>query len=101
MFEQQMKALEVQQQSELLNIPNIPSMTTGGIQHLAVSAPTTPPRVTTVLNGEMPSGPKSGLSQNVDADVLSKAVGSAVHDQRKSVTYAPSVNHSPEIPQAP
>jgi hypothetical protein len=33
----------------------------------------------------------------MDADMLSKAVGSTVSDKRKSVTYAPSVNHSPEL----
>jgi hypothetical protein len=33
----------------------------------------------------------------MDVEVLSKAVGSAVADKRKSVTYAPSVNHSPEL----
>jgi hypothetical protein len=33
----------------------------------------------------------------MDAEVLSKAVGFAVSDKRKSVAYAPSVNHSPEL----
>jgi hypothetical protein len=33
----------------------------------------------------------------MDADILSKAVGSAVSDKRKSVTYALSVNHSPKL----
>jgi hypothetical protein len=97
LFEHQMRALELQQQNELLSIPFDPSSAnSGGIQHLAVSAPTTPPRVNAVLNGDHSSGLRSSLSQHVDADVLSRAVGSVV-DNRKSVTYAPSVNHSPEI----
>ncbi|KAI0757429.1 ARM repeat-containing protein [Daedaleopsis nitida] len=75
MFEDQMRALEQQQARELLTIP------IEAPQHLAVSAPTTPP----VLSHSI-----------VDVDVLSKAVGNA--DKRKSVTYAPSVNHSPEMP---
>ncbi|KAJ7630440.1 ARM repeat-containing protein [Roridomyces roridus] len=46
MFEDQMRALEQQQAQELLSIPfdpNAPSAN-GAIGHLAVSAPTTPPR---------------------------------------------------------
>jgi len=33
----------------------------------------------------------------MDADILSKVVGSTVSDKRKSVMYTPSVNHSPEL----
>ncbi|KAL4246787.1 PUM-HD domain-containing protein [Abortiporus biennis] len=88
MFEDQMRALEQQQAQELLTIP-----IDSGLQHLAVSAPTTPPRVNALLNGEL----GSTLSHpSVDAEILSKAVGSAVSDKRKSVTYAPSVNNSPD-----
>ncbi|OBZ78988.1 Pumilio domain-containing protein C6G9.14 [Grifola frondosa] len=94
-FEDQMRALEQQQARELLNIPVDPN---GAMQHLAASAPTTPPRVNAVLNGELSPGLGYGLSHSVvDADVLSKAVGFA-SDKRKSVTYAPSVTHSPEMP---
>ncbi|KAI0638958.1 ARM repeat-containing protein [Trametes polyzona] len=89
MFEDQMRALEQQQARELLNIPLE--------QHLAVSAPTTPPRVNAVLSDDHSPTYHSALSKSiVDADMLSKAVGNA--DKRKSVTYAPSVNHSPEMP---
>ncbi|CDO70932.1 hypothetical protein BN946_scf184829.g40 [Trametes cinnabarina] len=89
MFEEQMRALEQQQARELLTIPIE--------QHLAVSAPTTPPRVNAVLSDDHSPTYHSALSQSVvDADMLSKAVGNA--DKRKSVTYAPSVNHSPELP---
>ncbi|CAL1696764.1 unnamed protein product [Somion occarium] len=90
MFEDQMRALEQQQAKELLTIPL-------ENQHLAVSAPTTPPRINAILhNGEHSPGLGSGLSQSsVDAEILSRAVGS-VSDKRKSVTYAPSVNNSPE-----
>ncbi|KAI0078486.1 ARM repeat-containing protein [Panus rudis PR-1116 ss-1] len=89
-FEDQMRALEHRQEQELLGIPL-------DTQHLAVSAPTTPPRVNAVLNGgELSPGLAASLSHSsVDADVLSRAVGSA-SDKRKSVTYAPSVNHSPD-----
>lgn len=91
MFEDQMRALEHQQAQELLSIP-YESMTSA---HLAVSAPTTPPRVNAILQGD--GFTKSSLSHSsVDADVLSKAVGFAV-DKRKSVTYAPSVDRSPEF----
>jgi hypothetical protein len=90
-FEEQMRALEQQQAQELLSIPVEPNGT--GIQHLAVSAPTTPPRVNAVLQGEAIPGARH--SQGMDADSLSKAVGAA--DKRKSVTYAPSVNISPDL----
>ncbi|KAJ6573985.1 ARM repeat-containing protein [Mycena vulgaris] len=97
-FEDQMRALEQQQAQELLSIPydpNAPSAN-GGIQHLAVSAPTTPPRVNATLNGEPHQGGQR-RSQHFDAETLSKAVGTAVSDKRKSVTYAPSVNLSPDL----
>lgn len=48
-----MRALEQQQEKELLSIPYDPNAPNGnGIQHLAASAPTTPPRVNAVLNGD-------------------------------------------------
>lgn len=88
-FEEQMRALEQQQQQELLSIPY-------DSVGLAVSAPTTPPRVNAVLHGD--NFIKSALSHSsVDAEVLSKAVGFAVADKRKSVAYAPSVDLSPEL----
>ncbi|RPD58447.1 ARM repeat-containing protein [Lentinus tigrinus ALCF2SS1-6] len=91
MFEDQMRALEQQQARELLSIPLEAS------QHLAVSAPTTPPRVNAVLSDDHSPTYSSSLARHVvDADMLSQAVGKA--DKRKSVTYAPSVNHSPELP---
>lgn len=94
-FEDQMRMLEHQQAQELLTIPYDPNaLGNGGIQHLAASAPTTPPRVNTTLNGDMLNGLRSGRAHAVDADSLSKAVGAA--DKRKSVTYAPSVNLSPD-----
>ena len=86
-----MRALEQQQAQELLTID--PGAT---LQHLAASAPTTPPRVNAMLSSEYSPNLSSGLAHStVDAEVLSRAVGSAA-DKRKSVTYAPSVNHSPE-----
>ncbi|KAF8845489.1 ARM repeat-containing protein [Paxillus ammoniavirescens] len=88
-FEDQMRALEHQQAQELLSIPYDPV-------GLAVSAPTTPPRVSAGLHGDHLM--KSALSHSsVDVDILSKAVGSAVSDKRKSVAYAPSVDRSPEL----
>ncbi|TCD66781.1 hypothetical protein EIP91_000972 [Steccherinum ochraceum] len=94
MFEDQMRALERQQEQELLTIPVDPST---GMQHLAVSAPTTPPRINAMLNGEYSPGlgGSSLIHSHVDAEILSKAVGS-VSDKRKSVTYAPSVSNSPD-----
>lgn len=100
MFEDQMRALEQQQAQELLNIPYDPNAPNGNsLQHMAASAPTTPPRVNAALNEEHTgSGVRFSAYQSpMDADVLSRAVGSAVSDKRKSVTYAPSVNHSPEL----
>src|SRR5579863_4153013 len=97
MFEEQMRALEQQQARELLTIPV--ESNGNGLQHMAASAPTTPPRVNTLL----PGGPetshtlRTGFARmGLDTDVLSRAVGS-VADKRKSVTYAPSTR-SPEIP---
>ncbi|KAH7883969.1 ARM repeat-containing protein [Phlebopus sp. FC_14] len=91
LFEDQMRALEHQQAQELLSIPYDPMNSA----HLAVSAPTTPPRVNAVLHGDQLM--KSALSHSaVDVDILSRAVGSA-SDKRKSVTYAPSVDRSPEL----
>ncbi|KAF8557392.1 ARM repeat-containing protein [Imleria badia] len=88
MFEDQMRVLEQQQAQELLTIPYDPV-------GIAVSAPTTPPRINAVLHGD--NLIKSALSHSsVDAEVLSKAVGFAV-DKRKSVAYAPSVDLSPEL----
>lgn len=92
MFEDQMRALEQQQAQELLTIP---VDATSSLQHLAVSAPTTPPRVNALLNGEVSPNMSLLSRPSVDADILSRAVGSAV-DKRKSVTYAPSVNNSPD-----
>lgn len=100
-----MRALEQQQAQELLSIPYDPNAPNGngGMQHLAVSAPTTPPRINAMLNGEAHVGIRGGRGQHpVDAESLSRAVGSAA-DKRKSVTYAPSVNLSPDMhtPSAP
>ncbi|KAF9654298.1 ARM repeat-containing protein [Thelephora ganbajun] len=103
LFEDQMRALEQQQAQELLSLP-AESLLSGGssLQHLAASAPTTPPRVTAMLNGEISPliGNSNLRSSTLDVDSLSKAVGTAVSDKRKSVTYASSVNRSPDL-QAP
>lgn len=89
MFEDQMRALEQQQAQELLSIPVDPN-TGNAMQHFAVSAPTTPPRVNAALNGDASPGVLA-----VDAHMLSHAVGKA--DKRKSVTYASSVSVSPDM----
>lgn len=99
LFEDQMRALEHQQAQELLSIPYDPNVSNGNgsLQHLAVSAPTTPPRVNAQLNGDAYINTRSNRSQQfVDVESLSKAVGTAA-DKRKSVTYAPSVNLSPDL----
>ncbi|KAG5715907.1 Pumilio domain-containing protein C6G9.14 [Termitomyces sp. T112] len=98
-FEDQMRALEQQQAQELLSIPYDPNLPPGtGMQHLAVSAPTTPPRVNAILNGEVHINGRLGRGHlPVDAESLSVAVDSAA-DKRRLVTYAPSVNLSPDTP---
>lgn len=80
-----MRALEERQAQELLSIPFDAS-----IQHLAVSAPTTPPRLNTRLSeANFLSTRQTRLE--LEGDILSKV------DKRKSVTYAPSVNLSPDL----
>ncbi|KZS90312.1 ARM repeat-containing protein [Sistotremastrum niveocremeum HHB9708] len=78
MFEQQMRALEQKQAQELLSIPVDPLT----LQHVALSAPTTPPRITAQLYGEsvLNDNEMSGLGRH---DLYKS-------DARKSVTYAPS-----------
>ncbi|KAI5115762.1 hypothetical protein M0805_001204 [Coniferiporia weirii] len=85
MFEEQMRALEQQQQQELLSIPVDNS---ANLQHLAASAPTTPPRVNASLGaGEHPSPYALAHGRFVDPNALSSAVGAGM-EKRKSVTYA-------------
>ncbi|KAF7354541.1 Pumilio domain-containing protein C6G9.14 [Mycena sanguinolenta] len=99
-FEDQMCVLKQQQAPELLSLPydtNAPSVNgTVSTWQIAVSAPTTPPRVNAALNGEPHPAPQ-WRSQVFDAETVSKAVGSEVLEKRKSVTYAPSVNLSPDL----
>ena len=84
-----MRALEERQAQELLSIP----FDAGGVQHLAVSAPTTPPRLNIQLSdGTFPA--RQNRSQ-LDGDNSSKV------DKRKSVTYAPTVNLSPDLTTGP
>lgn len=92
-----MRMLEQQQAQELLSIPV--DSNGNGLQHLAASAPTTPPRVNALLPGGPEVSPTIRTNfprMGLDTDVLSRAVGS-VADKRKSVTYAPATR-SPEIP---
>ena len=91
LFEDQMRALEEKQAQELLSLPYDTSG--NGMQHLAVSAPTTPPRIGTMLAGEVYPGRNGRIQHTVDAE--SKAVGTAT-DKGKSVTYAPTVSLSPD-----
>lgn len=100
LFEDQMRVLEEQQAQELLTIP-FDAGGHGSMQHLAASAPTTPPRVNTILAGDMYAvGHNGRMQHSVDAESLSRAVGT-VADKRKSVTYAPTVNLSPDLATAP
>lgn len=97
LFEEQMRMLEHQQAQELLTIPV--EGNGNGLQHMAASAPTTPPRVNALLPGGPEISPtlRTGIARmGLDTDVLSRAVGS-VADKRKSVTYAPATR-SPEMP---
>ncbi|RXW18444.1 hypothetical protein EST38_g7413 [Candolleomyces aberdarensis] len=75
MFEDHMKVLEHQQAQELLSIPYDPTLSGQG-QHIALSAPTTPPGTNKKLG---------------DVRTMS------TQDKRKSVTYAPTVNLSPDL----
>lgn len=99
LFEEQMRALEQQQAAELLNIPVDPAELAAGGLHVALSAPTTPPRAPSVING-LNASPTTPLDTYNTRDhqlhsgnqlnfVFSKA------DKRKSVTYA-TVLHSPD-----
>jgi hypothetical protein len=99
LFEDQMRVLEQKQAEELLSIPFEPNGN-GGVQLLAVSAPTTPPRINTPLPENYVNSVRPMRYQQVDPDSLSKAVVT-VADKRKSVTYAPSVNLSPELATPP
>ncbi|KAL5535159.1 hypothetical protein ACEPAF_3253 [Sanghuangporus sanghuang] len=85
-FEEQMRALEHQQQQELLSLPLDSSQ---NLQHLAASAPTTPPRVNSTLVGGEHSPIPVMHGRLMDPAALSNAVGAGVNvDKRKSVTYA-------------
>lgn len=87
LFEEQMRALEQQQQQELLSLP-IDGSANNAMQHLAVSAPTTPPRVNSALAGDA----HHQHARFVDPKALSTAVGKA--DKRKSVTYHPMTSNA-------
>lgn len=99
LFEDQMRVLEQKQAEELLSIPFEPN-SNGGVQLLAVSAPTTPPRINAPLPENYVNSVRPVRYQQVDPDSLSKAVVT-VADKRKSVTYAPSVNLSPDLATSP
>jgi hypothetical protein len=76
-FEQQMLFLKQRQEEELLNIP-----ADSALQHVAVSAPTTPPRLNASLlpeRGTVPGG------------VIDDRGGFQIAEKRKSVAYSPSV----------
>ncbi|EJD04358.1 ARM repeat-containing protein [Fomitiporia mediterranea MF3/22] len=85
-FEEQMRALEQQQQQELLSLPVDSSQS---LQHLAASAPTTPPRVNSTLVGSEHSPLAIMHGRLMDPAALTSAVGSGIGiDKRKSVAYA-------------
>src|SRR4051794_41108596 len=88
-FEDQMRALEHQQAQELLSIP----FDANGSQPIAASAPTTPPRLSATLHGEPNSGLRNSLVMPRSADPEAAFAG----DFRR-VSYAPSVNLSPDLP---
>ena len=68
-FEDQMRALEQQQQQELLTLP-LDTSGNSSLQHLAMSAPTTPPRVNAVLNEDISPSLRTSFAQvGVDVDV--------------------------------
>src|SRR5882724_3220940 len=87
LFEDQMKALEQQQAAELLSLPVDPNDVTSanGIHNVALSAPTTPPRAPSVVNGMRFSpaacnttrDPYTGHEQQTHAHALSSAMNKA------------------------
>jgi hypothetical protein len=86
-----MRALRERQAQELLHLPYEAGP---GLQHLAVSAPTTPPRLSAQLGDD--KIPNTRLIRPfLDGEPLTKA------DKRKSVTYAPTVNLSPDLATNP
>jgi hypothetical protein len=88
LFENQMRALEQQQQKELLSIPHDSSAN----QHIAASAPTTPPRGNGVLPPE--AAPLVNSVSFKMEDVSRAPVATSTTEKRKSVRYAPD---SPEM----
>jgi len=86
-----MRVLKERQAQELLTLPYEAG---SGLQHLAVSAPTTPPRLNAQLSDD--NVPLSRQNRPfLDGGSLTKA------DKRKSVTYAPTVNLSPDLATNP
>ncbi|KAG8761205.1 hypothetical protein FRC14_006254 [Serendipita sp. 396] len=92
-FEEQMRLLEQQhaiEENELLNIPN-------DIRHLAVSAPTTPPRVANILPGEHSEGnavPDAQLSHRAPGYKMGNNVLFATGTQGTASDKRSSVNYS-------
>jgi hypothetical protein len=93
-FEEQMRLMEqqhAQEESELLNIPS-------EMRHLAVSAPTTPPRVANVMQGEYPEvnpvfDPQSShltpaYRPSSNGVVFATGGQAMVSDKRSSVNYS-------------
>ncbi|GJJ13948.1 hypothetical protein Clacol_008205 [Clathrus columnatus] len=105
LFEEQMRALEQQQAAELLTIPVDSadlSAAPGGGLHVALSAPTTPPRAPSVVNG-LNTSPTAALDVYNSHDRQMRVAGQlssvlSKSDKRKSVTYATvlPVLHSPD-----
>ncbi|KIY45273.1 ARM repeat-containing protein [Fistulina hepatica ATCC 64428] len=94
MFENQMRVLEQQQAQELLTIPfSMDASSPNGVQHIAVSAPTTPPRVNTALNGDSHAG--SGVSP-VSAGPHQPSPTDHPLDKSKGVSYNLTINLSPD-----
>jgi hypothetical protein len=81
-FEQQMAALEQKQAEELLNIP------VDGLQHVALSAPTTPPRIAPQLSTER------GLKPSLVGQEGNRL---SYSEKRKSVTYSGLAQSSEEV----
>ena len=101
MFEEQMRVLEQQQQQELLSLPMESAQS---LQHLAASAPTTPPRVNSTLAGGEHSPLTSIPGRYMDPGMLSNAVGCRAHGRafneifvRSPTRNSPSVLSSPRI----
>lgn len=93
-----MEQQHAKEESELLNLPS-------DMRHLAVSAPTTPPRLANLLPGEHPEGAPSynshlapGYQAPNNGALLAAGGQATTNEKRSSVTYGPTTEGSERAP---